>query len=605
MKFKIQYKIAFIFAVAGLQSAFAQKKDENIGTEVVNVVKPYTPTISDAFKVKETPSLDDEDNTKKEPVKYNIFSFPVASTFTPSKGRAAGVDKQKQERLFKNFVTGGFGNYGTVFGELYVTEELGDNDYVAGMVKHLSSNGGIKEALLDDKYLNSSIDLTYGSKQNNLSWNADLGYQIQKYFWYGLPTDYGQEFLTPEEKRIVGSRAEETQTYNNFYAAGKVKFNESVFNEISIKYNRFWDAFDSSENRLYIKPSFEFAINENTVKTEIIADYNGGQLGKDFSGTAALKYAIANFGIHPSFAMQKDDWSFDIGASVFYSADMEHNDSKVFVYPNATASLKVVGDLMVFYAGADGTLQQNSFRDLTNENPFMSPDLRYTASGTTVSGIRPTDKQLDAFAGLKGKLSNYISYNVRGSLLTERNKILFRHNQYDESALDQPGYLYGNSFGIVYDNVKTLRFFGELKADFSKDVSIGINGTFNKYDTKFEQEAWNLPELQFGANIDVNITKKWYAGANLFFVGERKDLEVRQFASATEPGDVIPAIGTASVKTLNSYFDANAHVGFKYSERLTAWLRLNNIANQAYEKWLNYPVQSFQVMLGASYKFDF
>ena len=50
--------------------SFAQKKEENIGTEVVNVVKPYTPTISDAFKIKETPVLDDEGNTKKETIKY-------------------------------------------------------------------------------------------------------------------------------------------------------------------------------------------------------------------------------------------------------------------------------------------------------------------------------------------------------------------------------------------------------------------------------------------------------------------------------------------------------------------------------------------------------
>src|SRR3970040_2563989 len=84
------------------QFAFAQKK-EQIGTETVNVVKPYTPTISDAFKVKETPSLDEEENTKKETVKYTIFSFPVASTFTPSKGKAEGVEKEKQEHLFKNY----------------------------------------------------------------------------------------------------------------------------------------------------------------------------------------------------------------------------------------------------------------------------------------------------------------------------------------------------------------------------------------------------------------------------------------------------------------------------------------------------------------------
>jgi hypothetical protein len=76
-----------------IQISFSQKKDDNIGTEVVNVVKPYTPTISDAFKVKETPTLDDDDTTKKENIQYTIFSFPVASTFTPSKGKAANVDK--------------------------------------------------------------------------------------------------------------------------------------------------------------------------------------------------------------------------------------------------------------------------------------------------------------------------------------------------------------------------------------------------------------------------------------------------------------------------------------------------------------------------------
>ena len=93
MKIKIQYTLFLLLFVAGVQTAISQKKEENIGTEVVNVVKPYTPTISDAFKVKETPALEDDDNTKKEVIKYSIFSFPVASTFAPSKGRAAGVDK--------------------------------------------------------------------------------------------------------------------------------------------------------------------------------------------------------------------------------------------------------------------------------------------------------------------------------------------------------------------------------------------------------------------------------------------------------------------------------------------------------------------------------
>ena len=102
---KINYKISIVLLFAGLQTTFAQKKDENIGTEVVNVVKSYTPTVSDAFKVKETPTLDDEETAKKEVINYNIFSFPVASTFSPAKGRAAGVDKTPQEKLYKNWPT--------------------------------------------------------------------------------------------------------------------------------------------------------------------------------------------------------------------------------------------------------------------------------------------------------------------------------------------------------------------------------------------------------------------------------------------------------------------------------------------------------------------
>jgi outer membrane receptor protein involved in Fe transport len=59
------------------------------------------------------------------------------------------------------------------------------------------------------------------------------------------------------------------------------------------------------------------------------------------------------------------------------------------------------------------------------------------------------------------------------------------------------------------------------------------------------------------------------------------------------------------VVTLDSYFDLNAHLGYKHSERLTGFLKLNNIANQQYERWMNYPVQGFQFLIGANYKFDF
>lgn len=88
-----------------------EQTNDTINTEVVNVVKPYTPKISDAFKVKEIPSIDDEETTHKKEIKYNIFSIPVASTFTPSKGKAVDADKGKKAKLYDNYVSGGVGTY--------------------------------------------------------------------------------------------------------------------------------------------------------------------------------------------------------------------------------------------------------------------------------------------------------------------------------------------------------------------------------------------------------------------------------------------------------------------------------------------------------------
>ena len=225
MKINFQNKITFLFLIASSTYSFAQKKNENIGTETVNVVKPYTPTISDAFKVKETPVLDDEENTKKEIIKYTIFSFPVASTFTPSKGKAEGVEKETQAHLFGNYATLGYGNYGTFNAELFVTHEFTNTQYVGGMFKHLSSQGGIKSVELEDKFYDTSLDLTYGIRENNLSWNVDLGYQNQIYNWYGLPAGFGSSLSSSDRATLING-IKPQHSYNNIYLGSKIEFHK-------------------------------------------------------------------------------------------------------------------------------------------------------------------------------------------------------------------------------------------------------------------------------------------------------------------------------------------------------------------------------------------
>jgi hypothetical protein len=588
MKINIQNTLLYSFAFLSFQFAIAQKNKEKIKTEEVNVVKSYTPTLSDALKVKETPLLNDEETNTKETVKYNVFSFPVASTFTPLKGSAEDVGNENLGRFYKSYATFGGGNYGTLNAELFATQDLNKGEYVAGMLRHLSSQGGIKGVDLENSFYDTSLDLTYGAEAKELSWNINLGYQNQIYNWYGLPKDFIHSSF-PSTYDILVKGINPKQSYNTISLDSKIEFYESILEASSFRFAHFSDAFGSSENRFYAKPSFNFQTFGKDIKLNAIVDYVGGKFKKNYWQTNVnpMEYGFTNFGFSPSYELEKENWTMHLGVGMFYSMNTKNSSNKFFVYPQISASHKIVGDLMIFYTGAEGSLEQNSYLNFVDENPFLSPTLQ----------IAPTDKKYDFFAGLKGKLADNISYNVRGSYTNENNKALFKSNDFSSIASNE-GYAFGNSLNVVYDDVKTIRFFGEMNADISESISLGLNGTLAVYNTKTQAEAWNLPALKLNANLDYTISSKWYAGADVFFVGSRKDLQINT--------DSIYSVQQNYTSiTLKSFIDLNAHLGYKHSERLTAFLKANNITNQAYQKWMNYPVQGFQLVLGANYKFDF
>jgi outer membrane cobalamin receptor len=238
----------------------------------------------------------------------------------------------------------------------------------------------------------------------------------------------------------------------------------------------------------------------------------------------------------------------------------------------------LVNDVLIAYGGIQGDLIQNSYYGFATENPFVSPTLFIT----------PTDQLYNAYVGLKGKVTSNVSYNISGHYVADRSKALFRNN---EITLTTQDYSYGNSFGIVYDNVKTLGVAGEINVDVNRNFKLGLKAETFSYTTDDEAEAWNLPDFKGSLFLDYQISEKWFAGANLFYVGERKDQLFLNGTTATVP--------------LDSYFDANAHVGYHVTDQLSIFAKANNMANEGYHKWQNFPVQSAQFLAGATYKFDF
>jgi len=576
---KMRAQIKYIFTgllLLSITFGFAQRtQNDTINTGVIDVVKPYTPTISDAFKVKEVPALDDETTETKKDIKYNIFSFPVASTFTPAKGKAAKVEKRAAAKLFDNYATLGVGTYTTIVGEVYLNHAISRNENIGGYVSHHSSAGGIDGVSFDDNFSNSKLNLNYSSRLRDLAWHVSGGFQHQMYNWYGVP-----------ESQISQAQANNIDTGHAFFDAyfgGDVTFEDTYINSGSLLFRRFGDNQGSGENRFIAKARVDIPINDIEISTDFKIDYLGGAFNQNYAATETIDYGNFQVGLSPTYQLKQDDLTLDLGVSLYYANDKASSSNNIYVYPNIRATYRLVNDVLIAYGGLKGDLIQNSYHGFANQNPFVSPTLF----------IRPTDQLYNAYVGLKGKLSSHMSYNVSGRYIADRNRALFRNN---EITLTSNPYTFGNSFGVVYDDINTFGVAGEINVDVNRNFKLGIKAEYFSYITDNEAEAWNLPDIKGSLFLDYQIDENWFAGANLFYMGARKDqFFLNDGVTITTPFTV----------TLDSFFDANAHVGYHVNQQLSVFAKANNIANNAYQKWQNFPVQSIQFLGGATYKFDF
>lgn len=573
MRFKAIKKNLFfsLFIFSGI--LYAQ---DPIGSETVTVVKPYTPSVSDANKIRETPSRNDSVSLKKKEVQYSIFSVPVASTFTPAKGRATTVERERPPKVYDNYATLGFGNYSNVLAEFYSNLEIDRSSNFGIYLNHNSSQGGIEGVELDDKFYDTEMNLSYNTRNRDLGWMAEVGGEHQLFNWYGLP-EYNVS--TDEELATL----DPAQNYYSVYVGSEIELYDSFFDSAKAKFRHSGDAYSTAENHFNAEGLFEIEIAEELISTKLGADIVNGKFDREYDSAMGYDYTFMNFNLTPSLLILRDDLSINLGVNFVYGMDAEASDGSFYIYPAVSASYRLAGDYFTVYAGVDGDLEQNTYYNFFQENPYVSPTLI----------VQPTDNEYKGYIGGKGKFSNAVSYNLRGSYQSQFNKPLFKKN-YDASTLEGEAYTYGNSFEVVYDDVKTLSFYGELNVDVNRDFRMGINAEVFDYNTDDQAEAWNLPNYKASLNADYQITEKWYTGANLFLVGERKD-EARS----------ISLVFDEPIVTLDSYFDANAHLGYRFNDQLSAFVKGSNLLNNNYQKWLDYDVQGIQVLAGATYKFDF
>ncbi|GLB49999.1 TonB-dependent receptor [Neptunitalea lumnitzerae] len=583
----IQSISVIVLAITGVsaqdkETTQEKEKDSVLGTQTVHVVQAYNPSVSDAFKIKSNPSINDSVTAVKKDINYTIFSVPVASTFTPAKGKASGVEKTPPEKVYNSYASLGVGNYLNVLADFYTSRALSRNETLDIGFNHHSSQGGIDEVELDDHFFDTKLSASYFKRERDMNWGADFNAQHQAYNWYGIP----EGFYTDEQIANI----DESQSYLTFDLGGHVNFTDGYVKGGDVLIRRFSDGTSSGETNIALNPQFEFPVRDQVVKTNIFVNYLSGNFERSMVADEEVKYSNVQLGINPSInLLLNDDIAIEAGATVAYMMDMENSDNKFYVYPNVKASYRILDEFVTAYAGAEGKLVQNTYYDFVQDNPFVSPTLM----------VAPSSQQFDIYVGLKGRFLPNVSYDVKGGYNSTDDYAFYQTNPGFILSDGIEGYMYGNSFDVVYDKMSTIHVSGEVNVDVSNKLSIGVNAEYNNYSTDFLSDPYNLPTIKGSLFSDFTIGKKWFGGASIFFVGERYD----HITLLESIDTLVPYYG--DTVTLDSYFDVNFNLGYKINDKLSAFTKLNNIANNDYQRWANYKVQGFQVVLGASYKFDF
>ena len=280
--------------------------------------------------------------------------------------------------------------------------------------------------------------------------------------------------------------------------------------------------------------------------------------------------------MNPYFEANGKKWHADLGLTA--SIDMFNGSNKFYFYPQINAHFNVYENVLIPYAGISGGLNKNSYRSLTNENPFVRPDVQ----------LMNTHNKFNVFGGLRGNLSSATSYDaaVKWGIYDNMHFFLIDYDT-DQTQVD-------NKFKVVYTDATLLTVSGSVKYQYKEKIHFIAKGNYYSYSQNalILKKAFHKPDFDLTLSGLYNLKSKIIIKADIFVIGSQWAL-----TKDKETGDSI----TFKPLLLKGIVDCNLGAEYRYSKMLSFFVNFNNIANMRYMRWEKYPTQRFNMMLGLTF----
>ena len=525
-------------------NATAQAQD-TIRKREVSVTSTFKPELKPAAKINldATPPYAD---TTRPRLQYDIPNQNLLFAYQPGtlKPLALGVDTAGTWPVW-NYAKVGYGSLSTPYFETGLS--LG-NGKTAGLNiygKHISSKGEIEH----QKYSNTDVEFNgFMQTGNNIQWNGRFGVSDDRYNKYGYEPK-SLEFPTDSLK----VRFEAWSARVNFHNINRTELGISYSPEVRI--DVFNDRLKNKESNTYFNIPVRKTLG-GKFEADVALEGNLTRYAPDGKKTIKNNY----FALAPSLLVKTTIANVNLGIRPSW----DNGSFKLF--PNIMAELSSSDKRITVQAGWIGYLRSNTFRSLAQYNPWIWAPAFSNNSQIT-----------EFYGGIKGAVTDHFNYNLKLGY----NKITNQQYFFNDTAS-------GKSFLVLNDpEANAFNFNGEIGYTVGEKFTMKTGLALKRYvnlDDVYEK-PYGIPQLEFTTNIRLQVLKDLYVKGDLYaFDAVWYNID----------GDKGKQKGG---------MDLGAGLEFAVYKNVKLWAQFNNILNNEYQRWKQYPVYGFNFLGGVVFSF--
>ena len=544
---KLTKNIFFVSLLLLAQQSFAQV--DTIRTKDIEVIKEYTPYLEEGKKQKFTPTMPAVTPASREQLQYNIAPEFIQTQYEPDAVKPLPIEMRESNNERMLYVKAGYGNKSNPLAQFAIAKAE-KYDYSIGLLGDYMAVSGNE---FDQQKMGATKIKAFGTKEIiGATIGADVHYNNFRNDLYGFDrTLFAEDANVEQSYSVVGASANVHSIPEDDFA-----FRYNVFADVDALSSK---SYNNKESQAKIG-----AILQQQIFDAIDAEL---QASIGFRSTtieqADDKLNETVFNVTPLIRPELGNIEAELGASI--NKD-KHNGFALFPHVGLQAPLP--NSSFTLFAGWKGETVMNGLLQTIEVNPLITPDAQpqnYT-------------QQILTPLGLKGSINENFAINASIKNTLTKNAPLFADMQ--ESTTDV--YTNGGFDILKEEKLSDWSPNVSLNYQYGENVNAVANLGYHFYGTTTYENAFHLPKLDAGLQLGVQPFDQFEVNAGF---------------------KTLSGIKTFSGENLNTIFNANVGAEYKLNDQFGIFLDVNNLTNQNYERWKNYPSVGMNILGGIVFSY--